>query len=532
MSKLKLLLKVQLLGTFGINKALHADKAKAKRTIGLFVLAALAIGALCVGYSVGAAYGLAEFGLVDSIPFVAVLVGSLAGAVAAFLKANGVLFGFKDYDLVMSLPVTASAVVLSRLAALYALSLVFGAVAMLPAFGVYASLAHVTFGSVVMMVASVFLAPLLPMTLAILLAVGISALAARMRHANIVTVVLSIAAVLVIVVVPYAMMGSTGGDDAAITALAAQQLVAMEAVLPPIAWASAGITNGDALVFLLFAAVSVVPAIAAIALVSRRFAAINTLLMAHRPNGSFSFAGKDGEARLLKVRKPLAALLAKEAARLVSTPIYLMNACIGYVLVLVAGIAAIAASVLGMLPADLFGGEIGSLIGAFLPWAMAFFIGISSTTAASVSLEGKSRWLMYTAPVPARTILGAKALLSLVIGLPVVSVSGMLLAIAFGVDFASGILCVAVPAAVSVFVTMFGLMIDARRPRYDWKSEYEPVKRSVAVMATVLLGFAIVVVGMLATAFLGAIGGIMLAVVLVVSAWLMFRNLSAVPLRE
>lgn len=531
MSKLKLLLKIQILGLFGINKAFHNDRAKAARSIAIFALAALAIGALCIGYSIGAAFGLAQFGLARDIPFVAVLVGSLAGAVAAFLKANGVLFGFRDYDIVMSLPVKTSAVVLSRLAALYAVSLVFGAVAMLPAFGVYASFEGVAFGSVIMMAASVFLAPLLPMTVAILLAVGISAVSARMRHANIVTVVLSIAAVLAIVIVPNAMVGSAGNDDAALAALVAEQLVAMAAFLPFVAWASTGIVSGDVVAFVLFAAVSVVPAVLAVALVSNRFAAINTLLMASRPNGSFSFAERE-KVRAPKARSPFAALVAKEGARLVSTPIYLMNACIGYVLVLVAGIAAAVASALGLLPAELSGGETGALIGAFLPWAMAFFIGISTTAAASVSLEGKSRWLMYTAPVGARTVLGAKAALSLLVALPVVAVSGVLLAVAFGVGVVAGVLCVVVPAAVAVFVTVLGLAIDARRPRFDWKSEYEPVKRSVAVMVTMLSGFVVVIAGVLATAVTGAIGGIMLAVVLVVAAWLAFRNLSAVPLSE
>ena len=45
MGKLKLLLKIQILGTFGLNKALHTDRAKAKRSIALFALAAIAVGA-------------------------------------------------------------------------------------------------------------------------------------------------------------------------------------------------------------------------------------------------------------------------------------------------------------------------------------------------------------------------------------------------------------------------------------------------------------------------------------------------------
>ena len=87
------------------------------------------------------------------------LVGAIAGAVAAFLKTNGVLFGFKDYDLVMSLPVPTSSVVLSRIASLYAMSLLFGVLVMVPAFAVYASAAGVSAVGVACMALSIVLAP-------------------------------------------------------------------------------------------------------------------------------------------------------------------------------------------------------------------------------------------------------------------------------------------------------------------------------------------------------------------------------------
>ena len=112
-----LLLKIQLLGLFGINKTLHADPAKAKRTL----------------------------------------------ALAALVVAAVVLFGFKDYDLVMSLPVPTSSVVLSRIASLYAMSLLFGVLVMVPAFAVYASAAGVSAVGVACMALSIVLAPLLPL---------------------------------------------------------------------------------------------------------------------------------------------------------------------------------------------------------------------------------------------------------------------------------------------------------------------------------------------------------------------------------
>ena len=67
-----------------------------------------AIVLFAAAYSSGVAQALVEMGLPEAVLLVAVLVGAVAGAVAAFLKTNGVLFGFKDYDLVMSLPVPTS----------------------------------------------------------------------------------------------------------------------------------------------------------------------------------------------------------------------------------------------------------------------------------------------------------------------------------------------------------------------------------------------------------------------------------------
>ena len=91
-----LLLKIQLLGLFGINKTLHADPAKAKRTLALAALVVAAVVLFASAYSAGVAQGLVQIGLAEAVPLVAVLVGAIAGAVAAFLKTNGVLVGFKE----------------------------------------------------------------------------------------------------------------------------------------------------------------------------------------------------------------------------------------------------------------------------------------------------------------------------------------------------------------------------------------------------------------------------------------------------
>ena len=505
-----LLLKIQLLGLFSINKTLHADPAKAKRTLAVAALVVIAVVLFAAMYSSGVAQALVQMGLPEAIPLVAVLVGAVAGAVAAFLKTNGVLFGFKDYDLVMSLPVPISSVVLSRIASLYAMSLLFGLLAMVPAFAVYAAHAGVTATGVVCMALSVVLAPLLPLAVAIVLAVLIAAVSARFKHANIVVIVLTLAATLAAVFGSLAF-SSQADDMAAMTALGTQLTTQLASAFPPAMWAAAGIVEGDLVQFLAFAVVNLVAAGVVLTLIVRLFVPVNTLLMSSRPRGTFSFDGKGAAGA--KASTPLRALVIKEARLLVATPIYLMNACIGYVLVFVAAVAVAVGTATGIMSLDLLPPELAPFLGAIVPWGLAFFCSISSTTAASVSLEGSARWLMLTAPVPASTVLGAKAAVNLLVGVPFLVLSALLIAVSLPLDALSIVALFAVPLAACLLATFLGLALDARRPRYDWTTVYEPVKRGMPVFVVVFAGMGFAFAGMAAATLLGAPASLLIALV-------------------
>ena len=481
-----LLLKIQLLGLFGINKTLHADPAKAKRTLALAALVVAAVVLFASAYSAGVAQGLVQIGLAEAVPLVAVLVGAIAGAVAAFLKTNGVLFGFKDYDLVMSLPVPTSSVVLSRIASLYAMSLLFGVLVMVPAFAVYASAAGVSAVGVACMALSIVLAPLLPLAAAVVLAVLIAAVSSRFKHANVAVIVLTLAATLAAVFGSFALSGQS--DDLA---------------------ATAGIVQGDLVQFAAFAAVNIAAAAAVFALVVRLFVPVNSLLMSSRPRGTFSFDGDKGAGA--KSSTPFRALMVKELRLLAATPIYFMNACIGYVLVLVAAVAVAVGSATGMLSLDLLPPAYAPFVGALLPWALAFFCAISSTTAASVSLEGSARWLMLTAPVSPATVLGAKVAVNLAIAVQCLAVSAVLMAVSLPLDALSVAALFAVPLAASMLAACLGLALDARSPKYDWTSVYEPVKRGVPVFAVIMIGMVFCVLGMGVTTLLGVGASLVLA---------------------
>ena len=133
------LLCVQARGAFGINRALHAHDTRQRLRLVLLGCCVALLAVLFGAYAGTYAAALAAVGARDAIPALAVALGSLAGVATTFLKANGQLFGFRDFDLVMSLPVPTWQVVLSRMGALYDMNLLFALVLAGPMLGVWAA---------------------------------------------------------------------------------------------------------------------------------------------------------------------------------------------------------------------------------------------------------------------------------------------------------------------------------------------------------------------------------------------------------
>ena len=511
-----LLLKIQLLGLFGINKALHADAARAKRTIGLVALAVVALVAIVAAYVVSVAETLVSAGFIEYVPLMAVLVGAVAGAVAAFLEGERRavrLQGLRPGS--MSLPVPTATVVLSRIASLYAMGAAFGLLVMVPAFAVYALHAGVSAMGVVCMALAVALAPLAPLALAVVLAALVAAASSRFRHASIFQVVLTMVLLLAFLAVYFLVIGQSGGDVNQLAAMGAQQMGVLSENLPAgrlgVGRHHAGEPGRVRRVRRRERACRACTGGGAHAGVRARERPADGHARA-RVDSSF----EDGRGRAKAgagARSPFRAMLAKEARLLLATPIYLLNGCMGYVLVVVGAAALLAMSKTGALPLDQLPPELVPLLGQFVPWGLAFCVGIMSTTVASVSLEGSARWIMLTAPVPARTVLASKAALNLAFALPSVVVGGVLVAFAFPLGPVSLVSVFVVPLALVLFSTFAGLALDALRPRYDWTTPYEPVKRGMPVFVVAFGGMVIVGVGFAVTALAGAAGSLVLAVV-------------------
>ena len=194
-----LLLKMQLYNLFGINRIFHSDNKKEKQCIMVLGVSALLTIGLIIVYSTIISMSLASMGATKILPTISTLICSLITLILTFLKSSGVLVGLRDYDMIMSLPVKNSEVVLSRLTMVYLTNFSISVIVVLPSVIIFRINAETGISGNIIFLLSLLFLPIIPMIISLGLGVLISAVSSRSKRKNILSLALSTFIVLLIV---------------------------------------------------------------------------------------------------------------------------------------------------------------------------------------------------------------------------------------------------------------------------------------------------------------------------------------------
>lgn len=465
------------------------------RALGAAAIAVLLVGMTAL-YLGALGFGMVAAGVAEAIPALAALMGSLASVALVFVKAPGVVFGCRDYDLVAALPVSTRTVVLARTAPLYGFGVAVSVLLAVPLYAAYFSAVAPTPAAVGAAALCAVLAPLAPAAVATLASLALTAVAVRFRHAGAVQLTLSVLLVTGIVVGSLALGGAFGerGDAAALAAMgdvAGMLSAAVASAYPPAAWAAAAVGECSLAGLAGFAMLSLVLPAAVTAGLAACYPAVNALATSgpRRPSRRAVAAGSAAAS-------PLAALMAKELRRIGSMPFYAMNCCVGMILMVVAAVAMAVVGVDALLASGVVNGveldaptvaALGDQIDAALPWVFGFCGAMSLTAGPSVSLEGRAAWLMLTAPVGAGTVLASKLLANLVLGGAAAVVSAVAL-LAGGTAPLLVLQCAVAALGLLTGLAALALALDASRPNLAWTTPAEVVKRGLPMMVGVFGG--------------------------------------------
>ncbi len=479
---------VQLYNLFGFNEFRYSkDKKKKRRWIGMALIWAFII-LMMLSYVSALCIGLSTLGMAKLIPEYLFVVVSLVILFFSFFKASSVIFQMNNYEMLVSLPVSKAAIVISRFFTMYITNMIMSYLIMIPGiifYGIFETPGIMFYFYSV--IGTAFL-PLLPMTLATAIGAGITAISSRMKHKSLVN-----AALTILFAVGIIFFSSFSGNnmevlsDEALKNYASLVSTQIQKIYPPAGWFGKATINADIRYFLLLILTSVTIFALTIFILQRYFSSICSALNATTAKNNYTM-------RELKTASPLKALFNRELKRYFSSSIYVTNTLIGYILMAVS-----AGVLLFMGPEKLEASmNLSGIVGKALPIVLGAMGAIMPTTSCSISMEGKQWWIAKTIPVKSKDIFNSKILVNLSIAFPCYIVAVILGIIAVKPTFIGGLWIVLIPAAYIVFSAVAGITVNLALPVMKWDNETRVVKQSASGMVTMLISFICVVIPIIA----------------------------------
>ncbi len=410
-------------------------------------------------------------------------VATVLGVVGSVFTTYSGIYQAKDNELLFSMPIPPSKILFVRIVGIYIMSFVFEAMAMVPTLIVYFMEGAPSVMAVILGILTLFILPFFALAISCVLGWLVALLAAHFngRGRTFATVALSLG-----FIAGYYYIYSQAYSYLQLILTNSEKIGGtMKMVLYPMYQMGLG-AEGKTVPFIVFTAIILAIFALVYCLLSRSFLQIAT--------------SKKGAAKVQYKEKAMAAgskssaLLRKERLRFTGSAVYMLNCGLGTVIMLAGAVAVI-------VKADWiqdFMGQMEILMPQFtqrMPLIVAAVVGFAAAmndiTAPSVSLEGKSLWIVQSMPVSPWQVLKAKLKLHMYMtAIPVVI-------LAFCIEYVirpDRISAIAILVFAVLFVLLcgaMGLAINLKMPNLDWTNETVAVKQSVGVIIALFGSWAV-----------------------------------------
>lgn len=467
--QIRKLVGVTLCNTWGINVARYSNDKKKKRNVIMMALLFLLLACIGITYVALLAHGFIAIGLADIIPSYILMLTSLVILVFSILKAGNILFQMKTYDMLISMPIKPTTIVVSRFLCMYMGNMALSVLTIVPSTIVYGINQKPGGSFYLMMAISIFLLPLIPMTIATAIGALVIAIGSRLKHKNLVTIILSILLTMGIVVGSFCMPSDSAAMTQALTDISTVISDQVNRIYPLAKLFTKAVIENNLGAFLVFALISIGVFLLFVAIVQWKFVSICSAINARNTKNNYVISD-------MKASSAMMGLYKKELRRYFSSSIYVLNTMIGYVMMLAFSIGLFVMGI-DKLEKTL---QMPSIISKGLPIILSMFCCILPTTVSSISLEGKQWWIPLSMPIKTKTILDSKILVNLTIAAPFLIISEVLTLFSLKTTLAGYVITLIVPIVYVVYVAVIGITINLKMPNFNWETEVTVIKQSGA----------------------------------------------------
>ncbi len=426
------------------------------------------------------------------------------------MKSSSSLFISKDYEFLVSLPISIRKIIASKILFIYISNILITSMFVIPAFVVFIARANPSFSTIIYVLLVFPFISLIPIVISSIIGVIITYIASFFANPKLAISVIGLLALLGIMILPYTLFQSVTFNLQTITDV--ENMISM--IYPPVQLAYRGVT-GNILMLLIFIILSVLAFVVFVFIVEKYYVSIRTKLTDGRK--------KSNKKVNVEIKNTIyKTLLIKEWKKILSIPVFTIN-------VLLSPVLAIGASVLLIIYKDSDIVSIFISMGPLLPVAIAYFSTISPTSTCSLSLEGESFSQIKTLPIPAKTFLLSIVYASIIVtALPPV-ILGIVAAVILDVALPVKIFILIFPACMSILSSILGLLLNVRFVNLHYQNPTAIIKQSAPVMINVFgsiiinmtLGFLFIFVPELLSNYIYIYGG--LVIIMVTSIIIMYN---------
>ena len=463
------------------------NKARSVASTVLFIilfigLMAGVLGGLFTYLSVSICGGLVAFDMGWLYFLIMSLIAIALGAFGSIFNTYSGLYLSKDNDLLLSMPIPVSSILAARLVTVYLMGLMYSAVVIVPAVIVYWIFAGASALNVIGGLLLVLLISLIVLILSCVLGWCVAKLSLKLKHKNFTTVIASLLFLFAYYWIYFKAQNVI--NDLMQNATIYGNKVKDSAY---VFYLFGRIGEGDPLAMIAYTiGVGVVCALTCYIL-ARSFIGIVTAT-----GPSVRVAYKEKKA---KQRGEFAALLGKEFDRFTSSAGYMLNCGLGSLFFLIIGIALlIKRNAILPVMAGMFGADAGSMVSILLVVIACATISMNDMVVPSVSLEGKSLWILQSIPINVWNVIRAKLGVQLIVTAIPLVVYDICMLILMEKKPLQMMLAVLVTVLFLFFMDLFGLMLGIVRPNFTWTNELAPIKQSLNVMIAMFGGWVFTIV--------------------------------------
>ena len=475
-SQLWTLIRLQLMNLYGLNvyRNLKDPKEKKKK---FWLGVAYVFVILVFTFYVGAmSFGYVFLGLEEILPAYLIMIASVVILLFSIFKTGSVIYQRNAYDILSSLPLKHSHLVLSRFVRLYVENIAITVVVMLPAMVVFGVLVKpdVSF-YLIGLIVTMFI-PMLPITISVFVGSLITAAASRFKHKNAVSIVLSLALVVVLMLGSVSLGSLENVSIEEIQSMLGMVLDMIEGIYPPAVWLGEAMLTGNYLLCFGCVMAGVVILALIIALVSATYKWVSIGLYT-------TYAKHEYKMERLQQTSLLKALYIREFKRYFSSGVYVTNTVISPVMGMLVAVAFLVISPEQMAAALVdMNAQTGLVLNlkSVIPFALATTFCMMPITAVSVSMEGKQFWLVKSLPISTKDFLNSKLLMSLSVVVPFYVLAVLLVLIGQRPSVLEAVWIIIVPLVAILFSNVYGQTVNLKLAVFDWENEVTVVKQSAS----------------------------------------------------